>query len=443
MPQAYRIIVALAFGLFGGALIMFVSPSYAHWLSSLLNPVGKLWLNGLQMTIVPLVFALLVTGIAASAEAARASRIAARAMLAFFILLSISAAVAALVAGCLLTLFPLPAEAALALSGEARAAAVPALPSISDMITSVVPTNPIHAAASSAFLPLIVFALVFAFATSRLPGPGRQLLTGFFQALAETMLIVIGWVLNIAPIGVFALAFGVASHAGGAIVGALVHYLLVVSSTGVIVALLALPVARLAGGVRLSDYAKAMLPPAAVACSTQSSLASLPTMLIAAERLGAPTAPTRMILPLAVTMFRFTGPAMNLAVAMYVAHACGISLTPWQICIGIAVAAVTALGSVSLPGTISFISSIAPIALAMGVPVAPLALLVAVETLPDIVRTVGNVLMDVAVTKAVTRRLPDEVATSPISECGRNAVEHGDDKGSGYGTLGAVIEQAV
>ena len=68
-----------------------------------------------------------------------------------------------------------------------------------------------------------------------------------------------------------------------------------------------------------------------------------------------------------------------------------------------AAAATTTLGAVSLPGSITFITSIAPICIAMGVPIEPLVLLVAVETLPDIVRTTGNVAMDVAVTTAVTR----------------------------------------
>ena len=60
----------------------------------------------------------------------------------------------------------------------------------------------------------------------------------------------------------------------------------------------------------------------------------------------------------------------------------------------------------SLPGQLSFVTSIAPIALAMGLPVEPLAILIAVETFPDIVRTLGNVTMDVAVTGAVARKTP-------------------------------------
>jgi proton glutamate symport protein len=68
----------------------------------------------------------------------------------------------------------------------------------------------------------------------------------------------------------------------------------------------------------------------------------------------------------------------------------------------------TSLASVSLPGTISFITAISPIAAAMGVPIAPLAILVAVEQLPDIFRTLGNVTMDVAVTAAIDKSVPQE-----------------------------------
>jgi Na+/H+-dicarboxylate symporter len=95
---------------------------------------------------------------------------------------------------------------------------------------------------------------------------------------------------------------------------------------------------------------------------------------------------------------------MNVAVAIYVAYLTGTPITATTMAAGVGVALVTTWGTISLPGTISFIASTGPIALAMGVPLEPLALLVAVEMLPDIVRTVGNVTMDVAVTATVDRR---------------------------------------
>jgi len=102
---------------------------------------------------------------------------------------------------------------------------------------------------------------------------------------------------------------------------------------------------------------------------------------------------------------------MNTAVAFYVAHWLALEPTVPQMIAATAVGAVMSYGAVSLPGEVSFISSIAPIAMALGVPIAPLALLVAVEMIPDIFRTVGNVMFDVVLATIVNRRVPDVPAS--------------------------------
>jgi Na+/H+-dicarboxylate symporter len=126
-------------------------------------------------------------------------------------------------------------------------------------------------------------------------------------------------------------------------------------------------------------------------------------MLRGAEDLGIPDTRSGVVLPLAVALFRVTGPAMNLAVVIYVAHWYGVELGPLALAAGVATAAITTMGAAGVPGEASFLTSIVPIGLVMGVPVEPLALLIAVEAVPDIIRTLGNVTMDVAVTSAVTQ----------------------------------------
>ena len=81
-------------------------------------------------------------------------------------------------------------------------------------------------------LPLTIFFALFAIAITRLPKAQGASLTGFFHALANAMLLVIGWVLWIAPLGVAALAFGVGSRSGGGAFAVLGHYILVVSAMG-------------------------------------------------------------------------------------------------------------------------------------------------------------------------------------------------------------------
>ncbi|HEX8240401.1 MAG TPA: cation:dicarboxylase symporter family transporter [Allosphingosinicella sp.] len=404
MSQATRILAALAVGLLLG--ILTAKMAFAPQAIAIADPIGGLWLDALRMTIVPLIVALLINGITASAEAARSGRLAGRAVILFMIVLWTGAIMAAFVTPLLLQLFPMPAGAGEALKGALSASAekVGDIPTFGQFVRSFVPTNPIAAAANDQILPLLVFTTVFAFAMTRLPEEPRRHLALFFRAVADAMLVIINWVLWLAPVGVFALAYVVGAKAGGSAFGFLLHYILIVAAVGCVVWFAAWPLAMIGGRFSFMAFTRAVGPAHAVAISTQSSLASLPAMLRGAEKLGVPVAASGVTLPLAVALFRATGPAMNLAVAIYVAHWFGIQLSPMQMAAGVAVAATTTLGSISLPGSISFISAIGPICIAMGVPLEPLVLLVAVETLPDIVRTTGNVAMDVATTSTVARR---------------------------------------
>jgi len=203
---------------------------------------------------------------------------------------------------------------------------------------------------------------------------------------------------------VFALALVVGAKAGTGAFGALIHYILIVAGVGLVITIFAYPVAIFGGRVRFARYVRAALPSQAVALSTQSSLATLPVMIEGASDLDVPVAVSGVTLPLAVAIFRATGPAMNFAVAIYVATWFGVPLSPATLAVGTIVAALTSLGSVSLPGTVSYVSAIAPVAATIGAPVAPLGLLVAVETIPDIMRTVGNVTWDLAATTWLSRR---------------------------------------
>lgn len=367
------------------------------------RPVGDLWLRALTMTILPLVVSLLFTGIVGTVAAAQAGRMARRTLGLFAAILAGGGLMAVLLMPLLLRAVPIPARAAAALGGMSPAASGP-LPGFADFVASLIPANVVAAAADEAMVPLIVFFALFAVATTRLPEAPRRQLSLLFEALAGAMMVVIGWVLRLAPLGIFALALGVAAGSGAAAIGALAHYVALVIAVGLVVLVAGYVLAMLAARLGPAEFARAVLPAQAVALSTQSSLASLPAMLAACRQLGVKETSAEFVLPLAVALFRATSPAMNLAVVVYAAGLAGVELSPATMAAGLGVALLTTIGSVSLPGTISFIASTGPIALAMGVPIEPLALLVAVEMLPDMVRTVGNVTMDVAVTATIDRR---------------------------------------
>lgn len=404
--RAYYALVALVAGLVAGMLAGSLAEGVRNDALGVASFVGTLWLNALKMTVIPLVVALLVVGIAKSAEAAQAGRIAGRSVLWIVIICTVSAVFGAVSTVLLTHLFPLSRETAALLQtalGNVEQKTAGPLPGAAEFFRGVVPPNVVAAASNGDVLPLTVFAVLFALALTRIPPAGRAALVTLFDAISEALLVIIAWVLAIAPLGVFALAFTVGSAAGGAAFAGLGHYVVIISVIGVLVTLAAYPLAAVAGRVAASDFARGLIASQAVAISTRSSLASLPAMLAGARSIGIREEVSDVTLPIAVALFRATGPAMNVAVAFYVAHWLGLQPSLAQMIAATAVGAVMSYGAVSLPGEVSYISSIAPIALALGVPIAPLGLLVAVEMVPDIFRTVGNVTHDVALAAIVDR----------------------------------------
>jgi Na+/H+-dicarboxylate symporter len=404
--RAYWALGALVLGLLVGSLSPRFAPPLHDGLIATAGFVGTLWLNALKMTVIPLVVALLVVGIAKSAEAAQAGRVAARSVVWIVIICTASAIFGAIAILVLVHLFPLPHSTAVGLQaalGGIENKTPASLPGIAEFFKGVIPDNVVSAAANGDILPLVVFSVLFALALGFISEAGRHALVTFFEAVGDALLVIIEWVLWIAPLGVFSLAVVVGSAAGGSAFGGLAHYIVLISIVGILVTLAAYPLAMIFGRLRLGEFTRALIPPQAVAISTRSSLASLPAMLAAAPRLGIREEVADVSLPIAVALFRATGPAMNVAVPFYIAHWLGLHPSITQMVAATAVGAVMSYGAVSLPGEVTYISSIAPIALALGVPIAPLALLVAVEMVPDIFRTVGNVSMDVALAAVVDR----------------------------------------
>lgn len=374
----------------------------------LAKAVGDLWLRALQLTIVPLVAALLVTGIQQIALAAQGGRIARSTLGLFVALLFVGGTASVLLTPLLLELFPIPEAAVRALGGNPQGPGSVTLPSLGDYLDTLMPTNIVAAAAQQKMLGLIVFFALLGTAMTRLPETYRAPLAALFQSLAFAMLVVIGWILNLAPLGVLGLAFAFAANAGTAAIGSLVHYILIVVAVGSVCLLAGYLVGIVGGGKSPAGFARAMMPVHAVALATQSSLASLPAMLAACRELRVREPTADFVLPLAVALFRMTSPTMNLAVVIYVAHLTGTPLPPATLALGVVVAVLANFSTVSLPGTISFVTTIAPIAIAMGVPIGPLGLLVAVEMLPDLMRTIGNVAADTGVTAAIDARAGGE-----------------------------------
>jgi proton glutamate symport protein len=321
MSRTTSILLALIAGLVSGiALRVFVGHDTA--VAGFLRPVGELWLNALRMTLVPLLFCLMTAGVASLADTAAGSGKQVGIAVAVFLTLLIAASVVgAGTAEALMTVWPVkPIDIALT-SHSAAAATTP--PNFVSVLVGLIPLNPVAAAAEAAMAPLIVFAAIFGIAISRLPSASRRLLVDFFKASADAMLIIVNWVLSAAPIGVFILTLEAAANVGVGLALGLLQYVLLLS-TVLGVGMICATLIGLSSGVGPMRFLRAALGPQALAASTQSSMACLPSLMQAAESLELPGPFVATIVPLAVTTFRFGNVFGGVAAGLVGAHLFGI-----------------------------------------------------------------------------------------------------------------------
>ncbi len=406
MKETTRVLVALAAALICGIAIAASGNASLLRAVDFIVPVGTLWVNAIRMTVIPLVVSLLITGVASADDLRSIARIGGRSLVTFVALLAGTAIVVIPLALAMFQMLPrrlgimaLPrgaAEAAGDLAGAGQSQ------TFSAWLSSLLPSNPIAAAASGAMMPLVLFTLLFALAVARTPDPARAMLLGFFRALGEAMLTLVRWVVMLAPLGVFALVLPLAVHAGAELAGGIGFYIVVYSAGNLIVTLLLYPVVALVARISMRRFARAALPAQLIAISSSSSIASLPALVESAERgLELPNRVCGFVLPLAVSTFKIAAPLSWTVGALFIGWFYGIPLHATAIAT-IAFAAVFL--SFAVPGIPrgAFIM-LTPLFLAIGLPVEGIGILIAVDAIPDTFSTVLNVTGDLAATALVAR----------------------------------------
>ncbi|WP_374471292.1 dicarboxylate/amino acid:cation symporter [Phenylobacterium sp.] len=401
-----RVLIALVAGLGLGAAAAAFGGEGLRGVVEGVESIGTLWLNGLRMTVVPLLFSVLVVGIASVADAAATGRLAMKALAWFLFFVLVGCAWTIAFGYGFYALFPVSETGAAALTAGAPPPPpeVAASPSFGAFVKSLAPTNPVKAAAEDSILPLVVFAGFFAFAVTRLPEPRRVALTEFFDSISGAMVEIVRWVLWAAPIGVFALGLGVGLRAGVGAAGIIGHYIVAVVLAQIGITVFAYVVAVVVARVPFWTYARALAPVQVTAFATQSSIACLPAMIEQSrDALKVPDRVTGLVLPLAVSVFKLTSAVANIGVAIFVANVYGVEPQPMQWLAAVIIAVAMSVASVGLPGQVSFFMSTGPICLALGLPLELLPILIAVEVIPDIFRTLGNVTGDMAVTAILAK----------------------------------------
>lgn len=395
MSFTIRVLVGLVAGLLLGII---VSATHASWLlpvPGIVEPFGLIFVNAIRMTVIPLVVASLMAGVASAGDAATIGRLGGRSIVLFVVAILIACVFAAVVSFPLLAQLHIdPAIAAMLrerASEGARGAAdsVRELPTVSKWLVDLVPVNVFKAAADGAMLPLIVFAVAFGLALTRIGAERRTAVVSVLRGIADAMVWLVGWVLTFAPVGVFALAVPLGALMGPSAAGALVSYIVLLSLVAGGFTLFLYPLTVLFARLPLARFARACTPAQAVGFASRSSLAALPASLEGARQLGLPESLSGFFLPLAASMFRVGGAIAQVVGVLFLARLYGVVLAPPQLVTVVAMAAVTSFTIPGIPA--GAIIVMAPVLVSVHVPVEGIAILIGVDTIPDMFRTMANV----------------------------------------------------
>ena len=409
---ATRILLALAVGAGAGvtANALFGSSTWLVWtVENVTRPIGQIWLRALIMIVVPLVFASLTLGVAGLGDIRKVGRIGLK-TISYFLL---SSTLATLIGLTILNIVKpgegIPQETRdemMASFGHDADKKMEAAQGVSfgvDMLVNIVPRNPIRSAAQDDMLGLIFFALIFGAALSLLPAEKAKPMLGVLEALGDAVVVIIGWVMKLAPIGVFALIFSVVALFGFEIMQKLLWYVVAVLAGLLLHFVVVYSILiRTLGGMNPLYFFSRIRTVIVTAFSTSSSNATLPTTIAVSQReLNIPRGIAGFVLPLGATMNLDGSALFGGITVLFIAQVFGLDLSLGMQVIVVAMSVITSVGAAGVPS--GMIPLLMVVLTVIGLPPGSIALVLGVDRILDMCRTAVNVTGDLAATVIIAR----------------------------------------
>jgi DAACS family dicarboxylate/amino acid:cation (Na+ or H+) symporter len=372
------------------------------------EPLGRMWLAALIMVVIPLIVSTLSLGIAGLGSLRRLGRIGLVTLLSFLSLTVLSTLLGLFVMNAvepggrldpavrerLLETYRGEAEGAMGLSGSSFGI---------DLLVRIVPRNPVKAAADGDMLAVIFFSLMIGVALTTLSAEKAAPMRGFLDSLGHVTIAIIEMVMKVAPVGVFCLIFSVTARFGYDLLLNLLVYVVTVVGTLAAFEFVVYPlVLALVARRSPREFFRRSEIVLLTAFSTSSSNATLPTsMRVAREGLGVPPEIAGFVLPLGATLNMNGSALFEGATVLFLAQVFGVELSLGAQLVVVVMAVVTAIGAAGIPG--GSIPLLMMILGMVGVPMEGIAVILGVDRLLDMCRTVLNVTGDLVTATIVTR----------------------------------------
>ena len=364
-----------------------------------LEPLGIMFIRLLSMTIVPLIVASLFVGVASLGDVRRLGRIGGK-TLAWFLGSTMIAAtiglVAALIARLGEGLDPATRDSLTTqFEQHGTAAAQVTSPTLTQTLLAMIPSNPFAAASTGELLPLIVAVCIFGAAATAIHTDGKRAVVGFFDGVNELSMVVIRWLMTLAPTAVFLLIAATVAKSGMDLLRSLALYCAVVIGAAVVHVLVTLvPALRIGARLGVMDFLRKTGDVLMLAFSTASSSVALPVSIEAArDRLGVSNEVASFVLPTGVTLNKNGAAVYKAVTAVFIANLYGVALGPGTLITIVLVSTVAAFSGAGVPGSSLVTTLIVLNAIGLGAhSEAAIALVVAVDRPLDMIRSMVNTL---------------------------------------------------
>ena len=389
-------------------------------------PLGPAWIRLILMIVVPLVVASLIVGTASLGDIAKLGRIGGKTIAFYLATTSIAISIGLVLSNVIRPGSGLDESSKSALLAEFAGETAERIdlareaPGIVDVLINLIPRNPVQAAANGDMLALIFVSILFGAALALIQEDRRDIVLKFFHGVNDIAMILVDWVMRLAPYAVFALIASVIAQFGLELVRSLVLYMLtvilglVLHATGT----LSLAVRYLAGLNPIAFFRRIRRAPV-IAFSTSSSSATLPvTMEVAEEEVGVSKQVASFVLPLGATI-NMDGTALYQGVAvMFIAQVLGIDLNLTTQLMVVLTATLASIGAAGVPS--AGIVMLAMVLRQANVPESGIALILGVDRILDMCRTALNVTGDLTCAAFVARSEGEVLVPRPV---GVEAVE--------------------
>ena len=385
--------------------------SIAGIADGVVKPLGDLFLSLLFMVVVPIVFSSLFLGVAGLGSVQKLGSLGGRTLLWFLA----TTTLAAVVGLTLVTLFEpgrgvspeVTAQIKAQYLGDAQAriAQSAAAKGWIQMLVDIVPRNVVGAAAdNSKVLGLICFALILGAAAIRTAPERTRVLRELLEGVYELCVRVLGWVMNLAPYGVACLIFHATAKLGIDVMKLVGLYFLTAMGGLLFFQLVVITaLAKVFAGISPGRFYSGCRTLIVTAFSTSSSNATMPTTIrTATDEFGVPKEIAGFVMPLGATM-NMNGTALFEGVSvLFLAQVYGANLGLGQQLLVVGMAVLTAIGAAGVPG--GSLPLLAVVLTQVGVPAELLALILGVDRLVDMTRTVPNVTSDLVCSLWLAKR---------------------------------------